>query len=186
MLNDRMLEGLGIDPVTASIVASSLIKIGSGIFGRSSEFLERQKRYDAIDKITDHYWALMPSLPDYLRPTVEADVRGLMQRNVDSKTVEDLDRALNWFSGREQAWNLIKPPPVAPPVIVGPTPKRLPEVEYVPYEIVSPGTRSEGYYDASGQYHYGKPGSFETAGFPWWIGALILGGLLIPKLLKGK
>jgi hypothetical protein len=177
-----MLGALGIDPVTASIVASSLIKIGSGIFGRSSEFLERQKRYDAIDKITDHYWALMPNLPDYLRPVVEKDVRELMQRNVDSKTVEDLDRALNWFSGREQAWNLIK----TPPIIVGPTPKRLSEVGYVPYEIVSPGTRSEGYYDASGQYHYGKPEAFETAGFPWWIGALILGGLLIPKLLKGK
>jgi hypothetical protein len=181
MLNDRMLGALGIDPVTASIVASSLIKIGSGIFGRSSEFLERQKRYDAIDEITDHYWALMPNLPDYLKPVVEKDVRELMQRNVDSKTVEDLDRALNWFSGREQAWNLISPSDItAANGVHSPYERRPLSVKDAVKYVTTPEGDIVSTFDV-------RPPAFETAGFPWWIGALILGGLVIgPKLLKGR
>jgi len=154
-----MLGSLGIDPVTAAMAAAAAAKLVGGLFGRSKEFLERQKRYDTIDGITDHYWALMPSLPDYVRPIVRADVLELMQRNVDSRTVQDLDSALNWFSAREQAWNLIQPPSVVVPPGVSPKGRLVP----------------------------GDVSAFETAGFPWWIGALIVGGLLIgPGLLKGK
>lgn len=183
-LNDRMLGDMGLLPALAAVGVPLVGKIIGGIsFGATPEFQRRQQYRDQIANMINGYKAALPELPAYIRPTVAADIEEMGRRTWrEGMRESDYIANLTWFGERVKAWDRI-PAPTAPTTgvtVTAPVGLKKPGAP-APYEVVSPGTQSEGYYDPSGAFHYGRPPTapaYKEAGLPSWLPIVLIGGLL--------
>lgn len=162
MLNDRMLGTLGVHPALVAVGVGISKKIFSGAFGPSAAFQDRQKYRDQIGELLRGYRAAAKELPTHQAQIVNQDLDELKRRvNRPNLGVSHYIAIIKWLKTRVTIWEQMGAPAA--------------DVPYVP---PPPGYVPPGYEPAP---------AFETAGFPLWLIALILGGVLFgPKLLKGR
>jgi len=111
MLNDGVLGELGIAPIVITGVSAVLPKI-VGMFGSgpTAEFQERQAFRDVKDQIVAEYLAVLPTLPDWQRRIVSADLDEFVFRMTRGGMKSgDYQRELAWWEGRQAAWQAMTP-----------------------------------------------------------------------------
>lgn len=176
MLNDHMLGSLGIHPALIGVGLTIGQKIFGGAFGPSAAFQGRQEYRDQIGALLRGYRAAARELPSSQAQVVNQDLDELKRRvNREGLGVSDYIAIIKWLKTRVTVWEQMGAPAAEVP-FVPPPPGYIPP-GYIPPGQVAPPYVPSGYEPAP---------AFETAGFPLWLIALILGGLLVPKLLKGR
>ena len=164
MLNDRMLGTLGVHPALVAVGVNVGQRVFGGAFGPSAAFQDRQKYRDQIGELLRGYRAAAKELPAHQAQVVNQDLDELKRRvNRPNLGVSHYIAIIKWLKTRVTIWEQMGAPAAG-----------------VPYEPPPPGYVPPGYEPTPAP-------AFETAGFPLWLIALILGGVLFgPKLLKGK
>ncbi len=172
MLNDYMLGHLGVHPALVSVGLNVGQRIFGGAFGPSASFQDRQKYRNQIGDLLHGYRAAARELPAHQAAIVNQDLDELKRRvNRDDLDVSDYIDIIKWLKTRVNVWEQMGAPAATIPYVPPPP-------GYVPPGYVPPGQPAPVYEPTP---------TFETAGFPMWLIALIVGGLLVgPKLLKGR
>jgi len=139
MKNDGVLAGLGIDPVTIALAAGAIYNLTKSWFGPGKVAQMRHEYVAAGDRLIAKYRGLIPSLPEWVRPVVSADVdtfwlkmhpqwemrNGQLVTNLSNPPASESDyqNAFGWMEGREAVWSTMKPPEaVAPRAVTTVTP----------------------------------------------------------------